>query len=88
MRCSPGQCITSRSIDPIGCEDVDDALCVRRLPNGHTELSVHIADVSHFVLPGSITDLEARQRATTVYLADRRYDMLPAVRRCIDQRRS
>lgn len=43
------------------------------------ELGVHIADVSHFVCPGGLTDLEARQRSTTVYMADRRYDMLPAV---------
>ncbi|KAK6294086.1 hypothetical protein J4Q44_G00349160 [Coregonus suidteri] len=43
------------------------------------ELGVHIADVTHFVKEGSLTDLEARARATTYYLADRRYDMLPAV---------
>jgi DIS3-like exonuclease 1 len=43
------------------------------------ELGVHIADVSHFVTPGSLTDDEARQRSTTIYMADRRYDMLPAV---------
>jgi len=42
------------------------------------ELGVHIADVTHFVKPGSLTDLEARNRSTTVYLADRRYDMLRA----------
>ena len=47
----PYSLILSR-IDPIGCEDVDDALCVRRLPNGDIELSVHIADVSFFVKPG------------------------------------
>ena len=40
---------------------------------------MHIADVSSFVRPGSMTDLEARERSTTVYLADRRYDMLPPV---------
>jgi DIS3-like exonuclease 1 len=67
------------SIDPIGCEDVDDAISVRRLDNGNLEVGVHIADVTHFVSPGSLTDLEARRRATTVYLADRRYDMLPPV---------
>ena len=69
------------SIDPRGCEDVDDALSVRELPNGNLELGVHIADVTHFVKPGSLTDLEARNRSTTVYLADRRYDMLPGVLR-------
>uniref|UniRef100_A0A674AUG9 DIS3-like exonuclease 1 n=1 Tax=Salmo trutta TaxID=8032 RepID=A0A674AUG9_SALTR len=71
------------SIDPRGCEDVDDTLSVRSLPPGpggqRLELGVHIADVTHFVKEGSLTDLEARARATTYYLADRRYDMLPAV---------
>eukprot|EP00042_Codosiga_hollandica_P053611 m.707459 g.707459 ORF g.707459 m.707459 type:complete len:1226 (-) comp58730_c0_seq11:17-3694(-) len=67
------------TIDPIGCEDVDDALCVRTLPNGEIELSVHIADVSYFVKPKMLTDEEARRRGTTIYLADRRYDMLPAI---------
>ncbi|KAG1943069.1 DIS3-like exonuclease 1 [Pimephales promelas] len=68
------------SIDPKGCEDVDDTLSVRILPGGkRLELGVHIADVTHFVKEGSLTDLEARSRATTYYLADRRYDMLPAV---------
>ncbi|XP_040898622.1 DIS3-like exonuclease 1 isoform X2 [Toxotes jaculatrix] len=68
------------SIDPKGCEDVDDTLSVRSLAGGKLlELGVHIADVTHFVTEGSLTDLEARTRATTYYLADRRYDMLPAV---------
>ncbi|WAR00124.1 DI3L1-like protein [Mya arenaria] len=67
------------SIDPKGCEDVDDTLSVRTLPNGNTELGVHIADVTYFVEPGSLTDQEAQSRSTTVYLADRRYDMLPGV---------
>ncbi|XP_030620937.1 DIS3-like exonuclease 1 [Chanos chanos] len=68
------------SIDPKGCEDVDDTLSVRVLPGGtRLELGVHIADVTHFVKEGSLTDLEARSRATTYYLADRRYDMLPSV---------
>ncbi|KAM9861308.1 DIS3-like exonuclease 1 [Aulostomus maculatus] len=68
------------SIDPLGCEDVDDALSVQSLAGGRLlELGVHIADVTHFVTEGALTDLEARARATTCYLADRRYDMLPAV---------
>ncbi|XP_053574505.1 DIS3-like exonuclease 1 [Bombina bombina] len=67
------------SIDPEGCEDVDDALSIRALPTGHLELGVHIADVTHFVQPNSYTDIEARTRATTYYLADRRYDMLPLI---------
>lgn len=68
------------SIDPQGCEDVDDTLSVKSLADGKLlELGVHIADVTHFVKEGSLTDLEARARATTYYLADRRHDMLPAV---------
>ncbi|XP_076444045.1 DIS3-like exonuclease 1 [Babylonia areolata] len=67
------------SIDPKGCEDVDDTLSLRKLDNGNLELGVHIADVTYFVHPGSLTDREARCRSTTIYLADRRYDMLPAI---------
>ncbi|XP_069078997.1 DIS3-like exonuclease 1 [Pleurodeles waltl] len=67
------------SIDPKGCEDVDDALSIRSLANGNLELGVHIADVTHFVAVNSHTDIEARTRATTYYLPDRRYDMLPSV---------
>ncbi|KAM5292142.1 DIS3-like exonuclease 1 isoform 2-T2 [Ctenodactylus gundi] len=67
------------SIDPKGCEDVDDALSIRALSCGDLELGVHIADVTHFVAPNSCIDVEARARATTYYLADRRYDMLPSV---------
>ena len=51
------------SVDPRGCEDVDDTLSVRTLPGGaRLELGVHIADVTHFVREGSLTDLEARSR--------------------------
>ena len=51
------------SIDPKGCEDVDDAMSVRSLADGEVlELGVHIADVTHFVKEGSLTDLEARSR--------------------------
>ncbi|KAK2197440.1 bifunctional Ribonuclease II-R/Nucleic acid-binding [Babesia duncani] len=67
------------SIDPPGCKDIDDALGFRRLPNGNLEFSVHIADVTHFVRPNSALDQEASQRCTTVYLVDRRTDMLPSL---------
>ena len=67
------------SIDPQGCTDVDDTLSVTQLRNGNVELGVHIADVTHFLDGASLTDQEARRRATTVYLADRRYEMLPSV---------
>ena len=65
------------SVDPPGCKDIDDALHIRKLPNGHLELGVHIADVTHFVQPGSAMDVEASARATTTYLVQRRIDMLP-----------
>ncbi|KAG0768707.1 hypothetical protein G6F62_004029 [Rhizopus arrhizus] len=67
------------SIDPPNCQDIDDAMSIKELSNGHVELGVHIADVSYFVKENFITDLEARSRGTTVYLADRRFDMLPSV---------
>jgi exosome complex exonuclease DIS3/RRP44 len=65
------------SIDPIGCQDIDDALHCRPLPNGNTEVGVHIADVSHFVKPNNAMDTEASIRGTTVYMVDKRIDMLP-----------
>ncbi|PHH50156.1 Exosome complex exonuclease DIS3 [Ceratocystis fimbriata CBS 114723] len=65
------------SIDPVGCQDIDDALHARPLPNGNFEVGVHIADVSHFVKPGNAMDSEASIRGTTVYLVDKRIDMLP-----------
>lgn len=65
------------SIDPIGCQDIDDALHARPLPNGNIEVGVHIADVSHFVKPNNAMDDEASIRGTTVYLVDKRIDMLP-----------
>lgn len=67
------------SVDPIGCEDIDDALSVRELKNGNLEFGVHIADVTYFVKHDSQLDLESRKRATTVYLVDRRLDMLPTL---------
>ncbi|KAJ9057333.1 exosome catalytic subunit dis3, variant 2 [Entomophthora muscae] len=65
------------SIDPPGCTDIDDALHARPLPNGNFELGVHIADVTHFVKPGTAMDREAASRCTSVYLVNRRIDMLP-----------
>ncbi|OCK97720.1 ribonuclease R [Cenococcum geophilum 1.58] len=65
------------SIDPPGCVDIDDALHARPLPNGNFEVGVHIADVSHFVKPNNAMDKEASMRGTTVYLVDKRIDMLP-----------
>lgn len=65
------------SIDPPGCQDIDDALHARKLPNGNIEAGVHIADVGHFVLSDNAMDSEAAGRGTTVYLVDKRIDMLP-----------
>ncbi|KAI8061570.1 DIS3-like exonuclease 1-like protein [Gongronella butleri] len=71
--------LTVFSIDPPNCQDIDDALSIEDLGNGQLQLGVHIADVTYFVKENSKTDLEARARGTTVYLADRRFDMLPSV---------
>lgn len=65
------------SIDPPGCTDIDDALHVRVLPNGNYHVGVHIADVSHYVKEGTHIDKEARERGNTVYLVEKRIDMLP-----------
>lgn len=65
------------SVDPPGCTDIDDALHCRKLASGNFEVAVHIADVSHFIRPGNALDKEAASRATTVYLVDKRIDMVP-----------
>ncbi|WVZ19892.1 hypothetical protein V8G54_007214 [Vigna mungo] len=65
------------SVDPPGCKDIDDALHCHALPNGNFEVGVHIADVTNFVHPGTPLDDEASQRGTSVYLVERRIDMLP-----------
>ena len=67
------------SIDPPGCQDIDDALHARQLPNGNLEIGVHIADVSSFVKANNPMDEEAASRGTTVYLVDKRIDMLPSL---------
>ncbi len=67
------------TIDPKDAKDFDDALSFRKLENGHYEIGVHIADVSHYVQEGTILDDEAFKRATSVYLVDRVVPMLPEV---------
>lgn len=69
--------VTTFTIDPKDAKDFDDALSVRRLPNGNWEVGVHIADVTHYVRPDTIIDREAQERATSVYLVDRVVPMLP-----------
>ncbi len=69
--------IPTLTIDPDDAKDLDDALSVRQLENGNWEIGVHIADVSHYVRPGSVLDMEAASRATSVYLVDRVVPMLP-----------
>ena len=69
--------ITTFTIDPADAKDFDDALSFQKLDNGNIEVGVHIADVSHYVKPGSILDKEAVDRATSVYLVDRTVPMLP-----------
>ncbi len=65
------------TIDPADAKDFDDAISYRKLRNGNHEIGVHIADVSHYVTPGSALDDEAYQKATSVYLPDRVNPMLP-----------
>lgn len=69
--------ITTFTIDPADAKDFDDALSVRQLDNGHWEIGVHIADVTHYVHPKSLLEKEAYSRATSVYLVDRVIPMLP-----------
>ncbi|GAA4307625.1 ribonuclease R [Compostibacter hankyongensis] len=65
------------TIDPVDAKDFDDAISIRSLRRGVYEIGIHIADVSHYVLPGTALDEEAYKRATSVYLADRVLPMLP-----------
>ena len=67
------------TIDPADAKDFDDALSFQKLENGNVEVGIHIADVSHYLQPGTVLDDEAYERATSVYLVDRVVPMLPEV---------
>ncbi|MCL2000775.1 MAG: RNB domain-containing ribonuclease, partial [Planctomycetes bacterium] len=65
------------TIDPADAHDFDDALGLKENPDGTFTVDVHIADVAHYVRPGSALDLEARDRSTSIYLPERVIPMLP-----------
>ncbi|MDR3558299.1 MAG: RNB domain-containing ribonuclease [Candidatus Pacebacteria bacterium] len=67
------------TVDPFDAKDFDDAISFKNLSNGTYEIGVHIADVSHYVRPGTAIDTEALKRATSIYLVDRTIPMLPEV---------
>ncbi len=67
------------TIDPIDAKDYDDALSFREIDDLHYEIGIHIADVSHYVRPGTAIDKEAQKRTTSVYLVDRTIPMLPEI---------
>ena len=69
--------ITTFTIDPFDAKDFDDALSIRKLKNGNTEVGIHIADVTHYVALKTKMEKEAVHRATSVYLVDRTIPMLP-----------
>jgi ribonuclease R len=69
--------IPTITIDPDDAKDFDDALSVERLPGGNLRVGIHIADVSHYVKPGSPLDVEARQRGNSTYLVGTVIPMLP-----------
>ncbi len=69
--------VTTFTIDPADAKDFDDAISYQILPSGNAEVGVHIADVTHYVRPGSLIDKVAFERGTSVYLVDRTVPMLP-----------
>ena len=68
---------TTFTIDPEDAKDFDDAISFKEISKDLFEIGIHIADVSHYVVPGTHLDEEARHRGTSVYLVDRTIPMLP-----------
>jgi ribonuclease R len=67
------------TIDPFDAKDFDDAISIKKMPDGLFEIGIHIADVSHYVREGTALDKEAVKRGCSVYLVDRTIPMLPEV---------
>ncbi len=65
------------SIDDETCKDRDDAISIKRLPNGNYQVGIHISDVSHYIHPGMVLWEEAKKRSTSVYLSNIVIPMLP-----------
>lgn len=70
---------TTFTIDPEDAKDFDDALSIKEIGNDEYEIGIHIADVSHFVVPKTALDDEAERRGTSIYLVDRTIPMLPEI---------
>ena len=70
---------TTFTIDPYDAQDFDDALSIKNISDDVLEIGIHIADVSHYIKNNDIIDLEAKERATSVYLVDRVVPMLPEI---------
>ena len=70
---------TTFTIDPKDAKDFDDALSIKKLPNGNWEIGIHIADVSYYVKENTLLEAEAYNRATSIYLVDRVVPMLPEI---------
>jgi ribonuclease R len=71
--------VTTFTIDPYDAKDFDDALSLKKTGNNEWQIGVHIADVTHYVSPGTLIEKEAIQRATSIYLVDRTIPMLPEI---------
>ncbi|MCY4419623.1 MAG: ribonuclease R [Cytophagales bacterium] len=69
--------ILTFTVDPENAKDFDDALSYRKIKDGKIEIGIHIADVTHYVKPGTAIEEEAQRRANSIYLVDRTLPMLP-----------